>query len=103
MQMRRGTGHTVFQAKRPSEGRAERGRESGQEPRWRGHGQWGAWRVSSLPTLRFAPSFVLIEVSLIYNVVLESGVRPSDSVIYIYIHTYIHTHILFHIFFHYSS
>ena len=40
-------------------------------------------------------SFFLIEVLLIYNVVLVSGVQQSDSIIYIYRYRYI----LFFIFF----
>ena len=40
--------------------------------------------------------YIFIEVWLIYNVVLDSGVQQHDSVIHIYIH------ILFHILFHYG-
>ena len=35
--------------------------------------------------------YVFIEVELIYSVMLDLGVQPSDSVIHIYI--YLHTHI----------
>ena len=38
----------------------------------------------------FFNDFLKIEVQLIYNVVLVSGVQQSDSVLYIYIHTHIH-------------
>ena len=38
-----------------------------------------------------------IEIEFIYNIILVSGVQPSDSVAYIYI--YIHTHISFFRFF----
>ena len=41
----------------------------------------------------------LIEVWLIYNVVLLSGIQKGDSVIYMYI-SYSYT---FHIFFHWAS
>ena len=49
--------------------------------------------------LSFFTVFFLIEVWMIYNVVLVSGVQQSDSVIYIYVYicTYIyiyrHTHV----------
>ena len=38
----------------------------------------------------------LIEVELIYNIVLVSGVQHNDSVIHIYVYTYVLFLILFH-------
>ena len=38
--------------------------------------------------------YVFTEVELIYSVMLDLGVQPSDSVIHIYI--YIHTHTYMH-------
>ena len=37
--------------------------------------------------------FNFIEIWLIYNIVLISGVQQSDSFIYIFIYIYIYTHV----------
>ena len=63
----------------------------------------GHWELFQLEPLYLFLKFILfiknfIEVQLIYNVVLVSGVQQSDSVIctcmcvYIYTHTHTHTH-----------
>ena len=48
----------------------------------------GGRDLSALASVRFLKNYHLknfIEISLIYNVVLVSGVQPSDSVKYVYI------------------
>ena len=39
-------------------------------------------------------SKIIIEIELIYNVVLVSGIQQSDSVIHIYITLYLHSLLL---------
>ena len=46
--------------------------------------------------------FYYIEVQLMYNVVLVSGVQHSDSVLYIYICIYVYIYILFQTLFPYK-
>ena len=46
-------------------------------------------------------SFFLIEVYLIYNVVLVSGVQQSNSILHTYVCVCMHIYILFQILFHY--
>ena len=60
------------------------------------------WHIAKFPSPNLFPYyyfilsnvkiffFSLIEVSLIYNVVLVSGVQQSDSVVYTYISIFVH-------------